>query len=64
MALQTSSLFLHHVRRTVTHDRKAGILTRHYNTIAREMQRLGTWNPRMRLLDVGCGIGLYAEFWH
>ena len=64
MAAETSSLFLEHVRRTITHDHKAGILAKHYNTIAREMQRMGTWTGHGRLLDVGCGIGLYSEFWH
>jgi 2-polyprenyl-6-hydroxyphenyl methylase/3-demethylubiquinone-9 3-methyltransferase len=64
MTSGASPLFLEHVRRTITHAHKARILTRHYDTIAREMQRLGTWNGRERLLDVGCGIGLYSEFWH
>jgi 2-polyprenyl-3-methyl-5-hydroxy-6-metoxy-1,4-benzoquinol methylase len=64
MASATSPLFLDHVRRTVTHAHKACILMKHYDTIAREMQRLGTWNGHGRLLDVGCGIGLYSEFWH
>lgn len=59
-----SPLFLDHVRRTVTHEHKGDILTKHYNTIVREMQRTGTWRGNERLLDVGCGIGLYSEFWH
>lgn len=59
-----SPLFLDHVRRTITHEYKAVILTKHYNTIIREMQRIGTWSGHGRLLDVGCGIGLYSEFWH
>jgi 2-polyprenyl-6-hydroxyphenyl methylase/3-demethylubiquinone-9 3-methyltransferase len=60
----TSPRFLDHVCRTVTHEQKADILTKHYNTIAREMQRIGTWRRNARLLDVGCGIGLYSEYWH
>jgi len=60
----TSSRFLDHVCRTVTHEQKTDILTKHYNTIAREMRRIGTWRGDARLLDVGCGIGLYSEFWY
>ena len=56
--------FLDHVRGTITREHKAGILTKHYDTITREMRRAGTWRGDARLLDVGCGIGVYSEFWH
>jgi 2-polyprenyl-6-hydroxyphenyl methylase/3-demethylubiquinone-9 3-methyltransferase len=59
----SSRLFLDHVRGSVTAAQKAAILCRHYETISRVMQRVRTWRDQARLLDVGCGIGLYAEFW-
>lgn len=37
---------------------------RQFDTIAREMQRTNNWRPNHRFLDVGCGVGLYAEYWH
>jgi ubiquinone/menaquinone biosynthesis C-methylase UbiE len=55
--------FLQHVQGSVTHEHKAAVLQRHYETINREMRRTGTWRKDARLLDVGCGIGVYAEFW-
>ena len=61
---ETSQRFLDYVCRTISHEHKAEILAKHYDTITREMQRLGTWRGDARLLDVGCGIGLYSEFWH
>lgn len=61
---ETSQRFLGHVCKTITHEHKAGIMERHYDTISREMRRAGTWRGDARLLDVGCGIGVYAEFWH
>jgi 2-polyprenyl-6-hydroxyphenyl methylase/3-demethylubiquinone-9 3-methyltransferase len=36
----------------------------HYRAIRAEMQRRGTWREGARLLDLGCGLGLYSEFWH
>jgi len=56
--------FLDHVRRTITREHKAEILAKHYDTIATEMRRAGTWHGDASLLDVGCGIGVYSEFWH
>jgi 2-polyprenyl-6-hydroxyphenyl methylase/3-demethylubiquinone-9 3-methyltransferase len=55
--------FLDHVQGSVTAAQKTHILQRHYETISREMRRVGTWYDQARLLDVGCGIGVYAEFW-
>jgi len=56
--------FIEYVRKTQIPEAKAVVLQIQYDTIRREMQRIGTWRPDARFLDVGCGLGLYAEFWH
>jgi 2-polyprenyl-6-hydroxyphenyl methylase/3-demethylubiquinone-9 3-methyltransferase len=45
-------------------DAKLSAFASHHDAIKREMQRRGTWRPGLRFLDVGCGLGLYSEFWH
>ncbi len=37
---------------------------RQFDTIVREMQRTNNWRHDHRFLDVGCGVGLYTEYWH
>ncbi len=59
----STAQFLTHVQQHVTPAQKAFVLDRHYDTVRREMVRKGNWKPDARLLDVGCGIGVYAEFW-
>lgn len=61
---ESTQQFLTHVQHHVTPAHKAAILHKHYDTIHREMERAGTWKTGARLLDVGCGIGVYAEFWN
>lgn len=36
----------------------------HHDAVKREMKKRGTWRQGLRFLDVGCGLGLYSEFWH
>ncbi|MBX3235465.1 MAG: class I SAM-dependent methyltransferase [Nitrospiraceae bacterium] len=60
---ESTQQFLDHVQQHVTSAQKAFVLERHYDTVRREMVRAGNWKPGVRLLDVGCGIGVYAEFW-
>lgn len=56
---------LEYVTRTQQADEaKLRIFGLHYSTIRREMERQGTWREGLRFLDLGCGLGLYAEFWH
>lgn len=56
---------LDHITRTQQVDAdKLRIFGLHYGTIRREMERQGTWREGLRFLDLGCGLGLYAEFWH
>lgn len=62
--LSSTQQFLDYVHHTLTPESKTSVLEKHYDTIKREMQRSGTWKEHARLLDVGCGHGLYAEFWH
>lgn len=56
--------FLDYTRRVQTPEGKAAVLEKQYRTIVREMQSRGTWREPARLLDLGCGLGIQAEFWH
>lgn len=60
----SSQAFLDYTKGVQTPERKAAVLEKHYETIAREMQARGTWREQPRLLDLGCGLGVHAEFWH
>ncbi len=62
--LSSTQQYLDYVHHTLTPESKVSVLEKHYDTINREMQRSGTWKEHARLLDVGCGHGLYSEFWH
>ncbi len=56
--------FLEYLEKTQIPASKAAVLERNYQTIRREMERRDQWNPHGRFLDVGCGVGLYTEYWH
>lgn len=56
--------FLDYVHKTHLPEEKAGLCGKHYDTIQRELRRRGAWQPHARFLDVGCGLGLYTEYWH
>ena len=56
--------FLEHLQKTKISESKTTVLGRNYETIKRDMQRGGAWHSNARFLDVGCGIGIYSEYWH
>ena len=56
--------FLEYTVTTQLKADKVAAFDSHYATIKREMERRGTWREGLRLLDVGCGLGLYSEYWH
>lgn len=60
----TRQQFLDHVYSTQIPEAKAVVFKMHYDTMKREMQRRGGWRADARFLDVGCGQGLSAEYWH
>ena len=43
---------------------KSLVFQGYYESIVREMQRTGAWRQNVRFLDVGCGLGLYTEYFH
>lgn len=54
----------HILRRQQADADRLRIFGLHYGTIRRELERRGAWREGLRFLDLGCGLGLYAEFWH
>lgn len=61
--VESKQHFLAYVQRNHFPQSKTAVLERHYQTIKREMERNGTWRRDARFLDVGCGLGLYTEYW-
>ena len=59
-----STRFLEHVQGTHIPLSKAALLAQQYDTIKREMVRRAVWRDDVRFLDIGCGLGMYAEYWH
>ena len=53
-----------YVRAKQSHQPNPVTCARQFETIAREMRRTNNWRSNHRFLDVGCGVGLYAEYWH
>ena len=53
-----------YVRAKQSHRPNAVTCARQFETIAREMRRTNNWRTVQRFLDVGCGVGLYTEYWH
>lgn len=55
--------FLKYTLDTQLDDGKLAAYDSHYDVIRREMSRQGTLRVSPRFADVGCGRGLYAEYW-
>jgi 2-polyprenyl-6-hydroxyphenyl methylase/3-demethylubiquinone-9 3-methyltransferase len=63
MADSRDQQFINYTLTTQLDSDKLSAFTQYHDTIKREMERRGTWRENLRFLDVGCGIGLYSEFW-
>ena len=61
--VESKQHFLAYAQRNHFPQSKTAVFERHYQTIKREMERNGTWREDARFLDVGCGLGLYTEYW-
>ena len=57
-----SDKFLDYVLSSQTYETKVSLAKEHYDAMRREMTRRGTWQKNARILDIGCGLGLYAEY--
>jgi len=55
--------FLNYKAQTQQYDAKVPIFANHYDAIKRELERSGNWREDASILDIGCGLGLYAEYW-
>lgn len=55
--------FIRYTLSTQQESEKLDAFQSHYGAIKREMQRRGTWKEKLRFADIGCGLGLYSEFW-
>ncbi len=53
-----------YVRAKQVHQPDTVTCARQFETIAREMRRTNNWRNNPRFLDIGCGVGLYTEYWH
>lgn len=53
-----------YVRAKQSHQPNVVTCARQFETIAREMRRTNNWRSNPRFLDIGCGVGLYTEYWH
>ncbi len=53
-----------YVQAKQAHQPSTATCARQFETIAREMRRTNNWRPNHRFLDIGCGVGLYTEYWH
>lgn len=63
IAAERRERFLAYVEQSCAANDKSRVLDLHYDAIRREMTAAGVWRPAMKLLDVGCGVGRYSEFW-
>lgn len=52
-----------YVRTKQAHQPSSATCARQFATIVREMRRTNNWRDDHRFLDVGCGVGLYTEYW-
>lgn len=53
-----------YLRAKQEHHPSRATCARQFETIVREMGRANARRPTYRFLDVGCGVGLYTEYWH
>lgn len=56
--------FLEYVDKTQLPESRVRAFEDHFRAIKRELERTGSWRDGLRVLDVGCGLGLYTEQFH
>jgi ubiquinone/menaquinone biosynthesis C-methylase UbiE len=57
---QEQEKFLQYVESRQRPHEKAAVALGHLDAIRRELERTGSYRPNLRMLDVGCGKGLYS----
>jgi 2-polyprenyl-6-hydroxyphenyl methylase/3-demethylubiquinone-9 3-methyltransferase len=60
MVVAEQDKFLEYVQSRQHADQKSVIALGHLDAIRRELERTGSFHPGLRILDVGCGKGLYS----